>query len=95
MVSALTQKYDWSHKLAFPPSSCVLIVDGQIYYQDNMYRRSDLPRSKWRTAQYPNEKYFPPEEIKLLIDYIIDLSNLSRDYVFGTERVPCHNCETR
>jgi hypothetical protein len=70
MVSALTQKYDWSYNFAYDAWGCILIVDNQIYYQNNFF--IDYPWPKKRVG-HPN-LLSTPKEIKLLIDYIVGLS---------------------
>jgi hypothetical protein len=62
----LTQKYDRSDNFVLGGWGCTLKVDNQVYYEDNHF--SFVPHSKtigWQA---------PPEEIKLLIDYIVSLS---------------------
>jgi len=66
MTSALAQKYDRSDSFARDVWGCILKVDNQVYYEDNYF--SFTPRSKQLGWQPP------PEEIKLLIDYIVSLS---------------------
>ncbi|GAB6013486.1 hypothetical protein [Viscerimonas tarda] len=66
MISALTQKYDRADNWANDVWGCTLKVDNQIYYEDNHF--SFIPRSKETGWQAP------PEEIKLLIDFIVSLS---------------------
>ena len=66
MTSALNQKYDRSNNWANDVWGCTLKVDNQIYYEDNFF--SFVPQSK-EMGWLP-----PPEEIKLLIDYIVSLS---------------------
>jgi hypothetical protein len=67
MTSALNQKYDRSNNWANDVWGCTLKVDNQVYYEDNFF--SFVPISNkamgWQA---------PPEEIKLLIDYIVSLS---------------------
>jgi hypothetical protein len=67
LTSALTQKYDRSDNWALDVWGCTLKVDNQVYYEDNFF--SFIPYSNkamgWQA---------PPEEIKLLIDYIVSLS---------------------
>ena len=68
MVSALTQKYDRSHIL--PPYGriwgCKLKIDGQVYYHTHYFSFTPRhPEGSWRPA---------PEEIKILIDYIVGIS---------------------
>ncbi|MDR0518304.1 MAG: hypothetical protein LBH25_14825 [Fibromonadaceae bacterium] len=66
MISALTQKYDRTGFYAYDVWGCTLEIDNQVYYEDNHFDL--IPRSK--------ENYPPPipEEIKLLINYIVSLS---------------------
>ena len=65
-ISALTQKYDRSKNFVKGGWGCTLKVDNQIYYEDNFF--SFVPQSK-------EMGWIPlPEEIKLLIDYIVSLS---------------------
>ena len=67
-ISAINQKYnhlddDWEHNGAW---GCTLKINNQIYYESNFF--SFVPQPKrigWQA---------PPEEIKLLIDYIVSLS---------------------
>jgi hypothetical protein len=66
MISALTQKYDKSSNFALDVWGCTLKIDNQVYYEDNFF--SFVPQSKETSWQAP------PEEIKLLIDYIVSLS---------------------
>ena len=66
MTFALNQKYDRSDNWANDVWGCTLKVDGQVYYVDNFF--SFVPQSK-EMGWLP-----PPEEIKLLIDYIVSLS---------------------
>jgi hypothetical protein len=66
MFSSLTQKYDRSSNFVKGGWGCTLKVDNQIYYEDNHF--SFIPHSKETGWQAP------PEEIKLLIDYIVSLS---------------------
>jgi hypothetical protein len=65
-TSVLTQKYDRSKKIVLDAWGCTLKVDNQIYYEDKFF--SFIPQSK-EIGWLP-----PPEEIKLLIDYIVSLS---------------------
>jgi hypothetical protein len=66
MLSVLTQKYDRSKNFALDVWGCTLKVDNQVYYEDNHF--SFVPRSKETGWQAP------PEEVKLLIDFIVSLS---------------------
>ena len=68
MTSLLTQKYDRSNSdwVRNGVWGCTLKVDNQVYYEDNFF--SFVPQSK-EMGWLP-----PPEEIKLLIDYIVSLS---------------------
>jgi hypothetical protein len=68
MISLLTQKYDRSNSdwVRNGGWGCTLKVDNQVYYEDNFF--SFVPRSKAMGWQAP------PEEIKLLIDYVVSLS---------------------
>ena len=66
MISLLTQKQDRSNNFALDVWGCTLKINDKVYYEDNFF--SFLPQSKimgWQS---------PPEEIKLLIDYIVSLS---------------------
>jgi hypothetical protein len=65
MVSALNQIYDWSGNTAYDAWGCILTLNNQIYYQDNNYSMTDDPHSFFRST---------PKEIRLLIDYIVNLS---------------------
>jgi hypothetical protein len=67
MISALTQKYDWSGRFALGSWGCMLKVDNQVYYEDN-YFSFDSTRFERRGLRST------PEEIKQLIDYIVGLS---------------------
>jgi hypothetical protein len=66
MISALTQKYDRTGFYARGTWGCTLEIDNQVYYED--YYFSLIPRSK------ENDPPPIPEEIKLLINYIVNLS---------------------
>jgi hypothetical protein len=66
LFSALTQIYDRSNNFVLGGWGCTLKVDNQIYYEDKHF--SFIPRSKETGWQAP------PEEIKLLIDFIVNLS---------------------
>ena len=66
MTSALTQKYDRSDNFGRGGWGCTLKVDNQTYYEDN-YFSFGLPSP--RMGLQPT-----PEEIKLLIDYLVGLS---------------------
>jgi hypothetical protein len=66
MTSALTQKYDKSKNFVKGGWGCTLKVDNQVYYEDNFF--TFIPQSKEMGWQAP------PEEIKLLIEYIVSLS---------------------
>jgi hypothetical protein len=68
LASVLNQKYDrsssdWCHNDVW---GCTLIIDNQIYYASDYF--SFIPQSK-ELGWLP-----PPEEIKLLINYIVSLS---------------------
>jgi hypothetical protein len=65
MISVLNQKYDRTDNFDYATWGCVLKVDNQIYYQDNFFE----------LESYPNWGPPPiPEEIRLLIVYILGLS---------------------
>jgi hypothetical protein len=65
-TSALTQKCDRSGNGAFDAWGCMLKIDDQIYYQDNEFSFTQpLVEYDWQ---------FRPEEIILLIEYIVNLS---------------------
>jgi hypothetical protein len=66
MVSVLSQKYDRSENFVLGGWGCTLKIDNQVYYINNFF--SFVPQSK-EMGWLP-----PPEEIKLLIDYIVGLS---------------------
>ena len=66
MMPTLTQKYDRSKNLVLGGWGCTLKVKNQVYYEDNFF--SFVPQPKEMGWQPP------PEEIKLLIDYIVSLS---------------------
>jgi hypothetical protein len=66
LSSVVTQKYDRSENWANDVWGCTLKVDNQIYYEDNHF--SFVPHSKETDWQAP------PEEIRLLIDFIVSLS---------------------
>jgi hypothetical protein len=69
LISVLNQKYgklDNSEIVVWDVWGCTLKVDNQVYYEDNFF--SFVPQSK-KMGWLP-----PPEEIKLLIDYIVSLS---------------------
>ena len=64
MLSESTQKYDRSNILSYGGWSCILKVDNQIHYHDNNF--SFFPDKRF-------DKRPPPEEITLLINYIVGL----------------------
>jgi hypothetical protein len=66
LTSKLNQKYNRSDRFRKGGWGCILKVDNQIYYEDNDF--SFNPYSKYIDWQEL------PEEIKLLIDYIVSLS---------------------
>jgi hypothetical protein len=71
MVSVLNQTYDWSKKESYDTWGCTLKIDNQIYYIDNKF--TFTTPSKEELDRYPHLRS-TPKEIKILIDYIIDLS---------------------
>jgi len=92
MTSALTQKYDWSgNRVLGKVWGCVLKVDNQIYYQDhhlNLYAPPLPPINPDTSFSSPRDKeiwlalrtlngFPPPEEIRLLLQYIVDLFDLN------------------
>ena len=66
LTFALTQKYNRSEKIVKGGWGCTLKIEDQVYYEDSDF--SFVSRSN-ETGWLP-----PPEEIKLLIDYIVSLS---------------------
>jgi hypothetical protein len=66
LIASLSQKYDRSKNFVKGGWGCTLKVDNQVYFEDNFF--SFVPLSK-EMGWLP-----PPEEIKLLIDYIVSLS---------------------
>jgi hypothetical protein len=79
-VSALTQKYDWSKNWHFHGWGFVLTVNGQIYYQDNFFELKKVQPPTKNSSRHPPPHGPPtPEEIKLLIDYIVGLSPVPID----------------
>jgi hypothetical protein len=66
LISELNQRYDRSDRFRKGGWGCILKVSNQIYYEDNDF--SFKPYSKYIDWQEL------PEEIKLLIDYIVSLS---------------------
>lgn len=66
LISELNKKYNRSDRFRKGGWGCILKVDNQIYYEDNDF--SFNPYSKYIDWQKL------PEEIKLLIDYIVSLS---------------------
>jgi len=77
MVSELIQKYDLSTNLLSKEGGRILKVDKQIYYRDNVpaIGKQIFCRDSLHMLKYPRTKEFcPPEEVMLLIEYIVDLS---------------------
>jgi len=66
MTSALNQKYDRSDNWANDVWGCTLKVDNQVYYEDNFF-------SFQKSSNHANFQPLP-EEIRLLIEYIVRLS---------------------
>jgi hypothetical protein len=66
LTSVLTQKYDRSKNFVLGGWGCTLKVDNQIYYEDNFF-------SFQKSSNHANFQPLP-EEIRLLIEYIVSLS---------------------
>ena len=70
-ISALNQKYDRFNTHIRGGWGCTLKVGNQVYYEDNFFSFVLLSKEMdWQA---------PPEEIKLLIDYIVSLSPIPID----------------
>ena len=78
MTSALTQKFSRLDIFAKGGLGCTLKIDNQVFYEDNFFS-FQRTLSEIQVFEDYSISYKIPEEIKSLIDYIVNLSPIPID----------------